>query len=109
MTPFHPEHLTVASITPEAAQHVLAVLDTALYPSPSGFITSLITTACIADLHNLDRLAAGFPAYAAAVYAYKQLNEGPAALYALAEAGETIEAVTAVAAVAMLDDSAAQS
>lgn len=60
-----------------AARHVLWHLDgdREVGEEPGNFIRLLIEAMCHADRMNLSRLAAGFPAYATAVAAYKHGNE----------------------------------
>lgn len=66
----------------EEAIHVLYAFDKAGY-SPGGFIAKLVEAMIHADRTNIARFR-GFEGYAAAVHAYKNLDDGRAKLYEIA-------------------------
>ena len=62
----HEHELTILSITPEIAAHIVWFFD-GTAPEPGSFTKNLIATISHADTSNQGKLAKGFPGHVAAV------------------------------------------
>ncbi|MFJ7111746.1 hypothetical protein ACIQW4_01030 [Streptomyces albogriseolus] len=77
-------HTNSPSIPADVAAHVLFHYGHDGGYQAGSFTTSLLTTIGMADPSNMDRLAAGFPEYVAAVTAIQYDPDGVARLEAIA-------------------------
>jgi len=77
-------NITSPTIPADVAAHVLFHYGREGGYQAGSFTTSLLTTMGTADPKNLDRLAAGFPEYVAAIAAIQYDPDGVARLQALA-------------------------